>query len=204
MKKLVQHKEQKNKIQNTFQQLNQEYWKSCPYFYFQYFDDLGPTWQARQKLRLILLNHLEEFISLDPYRAELATPGKKPSIPFASISISHCRILGGFIFSINSHIPIGLDIEEVKRVKPNMIARLSQQQEIQQAPTDSLLWVAKESSFKCLPISTGQMFLSHIYISHWQTLQSNAYSFSFQAKSFHGKGIAFLEEDLAIAHARMC
>lgn len=199
-----QHKEQQNKIQNTFKQLNQGYWKSCPYFYFHYFDDLGPTWQARQRLRRILLNHLEEFIHLGQYRVKLSIPGKKPWIPFVSISISHCKVLGGFIFSMDSCMSIGLDIEEVKRVRSDVIARLSQKKEIQQAPTDALLWVAKESSFKCLPQDADCFLLSHVHISNWNILQFKAYSFDFQIKSFHGKGIAFLEGDLAIAHARMC
>ena len=197
------HKNQSHNIQDTFKRLHQRHWKDCPYFYCYPFEKSGPTLQERQRLRAILLNHLERSIPLSKKnKSELSTPGRKPQIPSVSISISHCKVLGGFVFSTDSNVSIGLDLEEAKRVKPSVITHICQKKEVQQAPMNALLWVAKESSFKCLPSNPGQ-FLSHVCILNWQILQSNAYSFCFQTKDDRGQGIAFLEENLAIAYSRI-
>ncbi len=177
------------------------YWGSCPYCYFHFFD--RPTWQERLKLRKILSNHLEKVVHLGADRKKLLMPGKRPWADLASISISHCKILGGFIFSLKLNISVGLDIEQIVRVKPGLIDRLSQVEEVQQAPVNALLWVAKEASFKCIPPGNDSLFISHICIFDWNLLQSDAYSFCFQAKDYKGNGIAFIEKDLVIANAQI-
>ena len=175
--------------------------KSCPYYYFHFFDH--PTWEERLKLREILLNHLEKLIHLGKDKEKLLIPGRRPWISLASISISHCKILGGFIFSLDTNTSIGLDIEEIVRIRPGLTDRLSQKKEVEQAPTDALLWVAKEASFKCLPPNNKSIFMSHIYIFNWSHLHSEAYSFCFQVKDYTGNGIAFIEKDLAVANAQI-
>ena len=192
------HCAEQEKIKNKFRQINFMCWGDSLYCYFCFFDQ--PTWQERLKLRKILLDHLEKFVDLGKDRQKLLTPGKRPWTDLASISISHCKILGGFIFSLKPHIFIGLDIEQIVRVKPCLINRISQREEVQQAPTEALLWVAKEASFKCISPSDKSLLISHIYVSHWNFLQTNAYSFCFKAKNCGGNGIAFIEKDVVIAN----
>ena len=189
------------KIKDTFRQVNLMYWDSCPHCYFHFFDQL--TWEERLKLRKVLSSHLEKSANLGKDKEKLLIPGKQPLTDLASISISHCKILGGFIFSLKPNISIGLDIEQVVRVRPGLINRISQIEEVQQAPTDALLWVAKEASFKCIPLGNDSLFISHICISNWNLLQANAYSFCFQVKDYSGSGIAFIEQDIVIASAQM-
>ena len=186
------------KIQNKFKTLNQA--NNSIYCYFQSWSHpSSPTWQQRLYLRKTLVNYLERHISIKN-KQELLTPGEKPYHPSASISISHCKILGGFIVSFDPQTLIGLDIEEILRVKLTLTNRISQKEEITEAPQIALLWVAKESALKCIPQKEHKSFLiSQIFISNWNLIAPKAYSFCFQAEDYLGTGIAFIEKAVAIA-----
>ena len=188
-------------IKGKFEQINLIYWNSCPSYYFRFFDQ--PTWEERLKLREVLSSHLEKVVDLGADKKKLLMPGKRPWADLASISISHCKVLGGFIFSLKSSISIGLDIEQINRVKPGLVNRLSQIEEVQQAPTDALLWAAKEAAFKCIPPDNDSLLISQVYSFDWSLLEANAYSFCFRVKNYNGTGIAFIEKDIVIANAQI-
>ena len=90
---------------------------------------------------------LESFLKIE----------SKSDQSFFAVSISHCSIfdsksLAGFVCSPkeeNSIASIGLDIEQTNRVSKKSVARVSTSKEQNTSPTPSLLWTAKEASFKC-------------------------------------------------------
>jgi hypothetical protein len=71
-----------------------------------------------------------------------------PDLPNASVSISHNPSLGGFAYTRAKTPSIGFDIEEIARIHPKPVARISKPEELTQSP--ARLWVAKEAAFKAL------------------------------------------------------
>ena len=97
----------------------------------------------------------------------LLKPGRKPECPFAAISVSHCSYIGVFLIAFSDHLSIGFDIEEKQRVTKQILSRIALKQEIQQSPSPSLLWTAKEAGFKCLSRQKN-LTLSDCLISNWR------------------------------------
>jgi hypothetical protein len=71
-----------------------------------------------------------------------------PKLENKFVSISHCPILGGFALCNQT---IGLDLEQKQRLSLSLIQRVSDTDEIQMFPEDSVqaLWTIKESVYKC-------------------------------------------------------
>lgn len=66
------------------------------------------------------------------------------------VSISHCKSLGGY--ALNLKKDIGFDVEELKRIKPEIIQRIATQKD-KEIFTDNdsyFLWVIKEAAFKLM------------------------------------------------------
>lgn len=188
------------------------------------FDPLGATKDMRIKIRQMLVEELDRIsheLSAPiaenwplNWREKLHQLENRPYLPNVSISISHCPLVGGFIFSMDQHVSLGLDIEKVSRVN-RVIEYVSSQEEIKQMPMKPLLWVAKEAVFKSVPplpslISeeqetgrTKNHYLSDSFIFDWKKSGDNSYHFQFHVKKKGacGRGIAFLTGDIAVGYA---
>ena len=90
--------------------------------------------------------------------------GEKPDCPFISFSISHCDHLGAFLFTFNWKTSIGFDVEQRQRITEKLVGRISSKKEIQQSPSPSLLWTAKEAGLKCLSNKKNPILLSECFI----------------------------------------
>lgn len=106
-----------------------------------------------------------------------------------SVSISHAKGIGAWV-AVKRPAKIGLDIEEVSRVREDIIERVSTTQEILSAPQPAFLWCAKESYFKSLeehqPIAVTQL-----KILRWEKLEENLYSFH-GSNALGGEGLVLL------------
>ena len=118
--------------------------------------------------------HASEFSSEDIFNLQnLSAP---PRLNKKFVSISHCQSLGGFVTSSQ---PVGFDIEEITRIKPEVIQRISQDVEIKSAPQLFYLWPAKEAAFKALSLhrkSNSQekpTVASDVRIQNWKEIKSN-------------------------------
>ncbi len=67
------------------------------------------------------------------------------------LSISHCKSLGGYALYLKKEI--GFDIEEMSRITPKIIKRISTQknQLFFNKENQKFLWVIKEAAFKFMP-----------------------------------------------------
>lgn len=138
----------------------------------------------------------------------------------AAVSVSHCPLLGGFVFSLNSNISIGLDVEVAARVNRRLIQRVSRLGEIAKAPDNALLWTAKEAACKCISFNQKTSLLKDCIISHWTKTDKIIHHFTFKGiitdpfqevndnKSFcrqsvSGIGSAFRFGPLAFSYAQV-
>jgi len=95
------------------------------------------------------------------------------------VSISHTQMYGGFILS-SKYLKIGLDLEFVDRIRPEIVQRVSTKNEVLMAPDAYRLWTAKEASFKAHYPKNPEV-LSKIQIENWQQLDSGIYTFEFMS-----------------------
>ncbi len=187
-------------IQSQFVKLNQKCWCSsiCGHFYF-----LGPpNYKVRLQLRQSLVSQLEKQTILGVYRQPLLTPGGPPKGPGMAISISHCRILAGFIFEYSPNIFLGLDIEQKSRITKRVVNRVSNKEEIISAPSLALLWGAKEAAFKTIDEKNSKITLSNVRMTNWKVLDQRSHGFVFCCKAFQGEGYIFESGDLIFAISR--
>ena len=182
------------------------------YFRCKVFGPEGPTYKARKNLRELLVKELEKaqssiknpLVFSQKQRTALLTPGTRPQNPVTSISVSHCPVAGGFVFSFNKKISLGLDMEQSHRVSLPVISRISTREEIRQAPARSLLWTAKEAVFKCVTSEKTDhknLLLKDMLISKWKQKDPENRLFQFQVKNsgIKGQGVAFFMNNLAFS-----
>ncbi len=114
------------------------------------------------------------------------------------VSISHCQSLGGFVTSSQ---PVGFDIEEIARIKPEVIQRTSQEVEIKSAPQLYYLWPAKEAAFKALSLYRKEKptVASDLRIQNWKQIQSNFGSF-YSFDVFHSENLSLKQGHGYIFH----
>ena len=149
------------------------------------------AWQNRKHLRENLVQTIEQkykkILTLEE-KKNLLTPGFPPQLLFASISISHCAFLGGFVISSSEvgnelslvlkpssakrQIFIGFDVEELGRAKEKTVLRISNQEELNKAPSPSALWSAKEAAYKSLSLLRKGTYIKDISIFDWQLVSS--------------------------------
>ena len=193
------------KLRVQFEFLSKKLFGDYLYCHFIEFGNLGPTLERRIELRKSLVERLK--ISFGHFKKDweklLLIPGEPPIIPDISISISHCPLMGGFVFSFDKKTSIGFDIEISDRVD-RAIEYLSTYKEIKEAPEKSLLWVAKESVFKCIPLKEEKHFLRDSLIFNWNEIDGGGYKFKFyvEKKKIMGKGLAFLVGKLGVGYAQ--
>ncbi len=151
----------------------------------------------REKIREALSLALNEDLT------DLALP---PRPRAHSASISHCRFAGGYA-AVSQPTCLGFDLELVARVKPEIIARMSREEEMKNAPSPAHLWTAKEAAFKSLAQNDEVSLMSEITIGAWRRIDGSANLseiFEFrvsipQTDRFDGQGVVFTGESVSIA-----
>lgn len=105
-----------------------------------------------------------------------------PTLEHGSVSIAHCRTLGGYAWTSSRGL-LGVDVEEAGRLGPAAIARVSTPVELQNCPDQKFLWVAKEAGFKALAAATGVPTVSEVVIDNWNPAEGRSKDFwSFRAQ----------------------
>ena len=185
--------EQINDIVKIFHQIGRN--MSHPFFYCELHSlKTQVNWKDRCYLRKHLVAALKT--QYKKYRDQLWTDQTSDAIykewdrlllpayslqnSIAAISISHCPLLGGFIFSLNPNISIGLDIEVAARVSRQLLYRISHPEEIAQVPDNALLWTAKEAVCKCISLNQLTVLLKDCFISHWTKTDEVIHHFTFE------------------------
>ena len=167
--------------------------------------------KERKELRQKLIDQMKSHIDYKKHKtvfnwSRLLKIGTKPVCPFASLSISHCGDLGACLFVFDKTLSIGFDVEHKKRITKAIVDRISSKKEVQQAPSPSLLWVAKEASFKCLSDNKAPLLLSDCLISKWKKEKTKEiYLFDFYSKMMDKRsfGVACFIDGLALAYAEI-
>ncbi|RZA11467.1 MAG: 4'-phosphopantetheinyl transferase superfamily protein, partial [Proteobacteria bacterium] len=123
--------------------------------------DVREEWSARhsdsrEKIRAALSARWSEDLS------DLSAP---PRSLKSAISISHCRLVGGFALA-PSEWALGFDVEEAARVRESVMERVTTSQERAEAPSLGALWAAKEAGFKAL--SSQISLISEISVGGWR------------------------------------
>jgi hypothetical protein len=167
---------------------------------------LNPLWKSaaanhRQLIRECLATQFSSHFS----RLQLAQLNDltwRPQASDGSISISHCRALGGFAFSVHK---CGFDVEEIKRISSDILKRTCTETELSEAPQTEFLWCAKEAGFKALSTETGEpLNVGDLQCYDWQSHFENQV-FSFRLKSEKtldfglNKGFIFSEREMLFA-----
>ena len=193
-------------IKNKFFELSRHCWHSAFHAHFYFLSPPGPDRETRFQLRRNLVIHLEKLFNLGEKRKQLLEPGLAPRCSGLAISISHCRLLAGFIFESSSDSSLGLDIEERLRVTHRLVRAVATDGELSQAPCPAFLWSAKESAFKAVNSPERKLVLGQIRIDGWQPFflsGSKVYTFRFYFGEFQGQGHLFILGGLVFATARM-
>lgn len=81
------------------------------------------------------------------------------------ISLTHSKSIGGYL---GAPFPCGLDTEQMIRVQPKTVARISTEEEMGKAPHPAFLWAAKEAVFKALHAFQQPEVASQIEITQWK------------------------------------
>lgn len=97
-----------------------------------------------------------------------------PQHPELSISLSHCASYSAFSWCSLAN-KMGLDIEDVQKIKASTVERMSTSLEQTLAPRLDLLWSCKESVFKA--VSPRAKTLSFVEIFDWKVLRDETWSF---------------------------
>jgi hypothetical protein len=92
-----------------------------------------------------------------------------------TISISHCKGLGGFAIA-PPRFSLGLDIEYSARVGRSDISRVAfDPVEIAESPTPSVFWAAKEAAFKSMEGHYQPRGLKDLRIGSWSQIERGVF-----------------------------
>ncbi len=131
--------------------------------------------EYRTQLRRALC---EKLISMGVQfdREQVMDLSKWPLAEGINISLSHCPEAGGWAIT-DWHQSVGFDLEVPKRVKAEVVARVSNPSEVSSAPSAAALWVAKEASFKALRGPRQPLLISQVQISNWKAGRDGEFDF---------------------------
>ena len=133
----------------------------------------------RSDIRNFLAQHFSTYFSREQIM-RLHDLNQRPLISEGSFSVSHCKSLGGFSYSKNSH---GFDLEEKKRISMEILRRTCSPSELESAPTPEYLWVAKEACYKAISTQIDGIAMSDLECDHWQShSENNIYSCRMNSK----------------------
>ena len=168
-----------------------------------------PVQEQRKKLRVNLLKKIQTLFPSntlnEKYKRSILTPGTVPLLSFATISLSHSHNIGGFVISSDTNTAIGFDLEYSLRIKKETVAYISQEQELQEAPSPCALWSAKEAAFKSLHKTQLHSYIKKILISNWvqQAPDTYEYEFNIKEQSLKGRGYIIFFKTLAAGLAQI-
>ena len=129
---------------------------------------LNPGWGSqepdhRQSLRTAIQANVDG-------NAAILDLTRLPKSAAHSISISHCKGLGGFAIA-PAQFALGFDIEVSARVRKSDIARVaSDPAEVAESPTPSAFWTAKEAAFKSLEGHCQPRGLKDLRVGSWSQI----------------------------------
>jgi phosphopantetheinyl transferase (holo-ACP synthase) len=128
-----------------------------------------------QTQRLTLRQRLIETLQQhnEPALPELLDLLKIPQHAHLSLSLSHTKAYSCFGWCAKP-ISLGVDIEDLARLKQSLVARVSSPSEMATAPRWELLWSCKEAVFKAFPPAN---VLSFVEIFDFQPLQNDVWRF---------------------------
>lgn len=137
--------------------------------------NLADNQQTQRKLlRQQLFAKLQESgYSTD---SELLDLLKVPQHNDLSLSLSHCKDYSALAWCLKPQT-LGIDIEDLLRLKKELISRVSSQAEVSQAPRFDLLWSCKEAVFKSLSPSKHLKVLGNVEVFDWNLLRNDTWSF---------------------------
>lgn len=150
----------------------------------------------REKIKFFLNNEKNIYNSV----MNLAT---LPQSEDFHISISHCKMLGGFVLS-NEKAPIGIDIEMSERVKLKTVQRISNHFDHLDFPSPAELWTAKESSFKVIK-KYNPKTISQISITQWEKTNSsfNKFHWALPSLKLSGIGVSLKHKNFSMSLAKL-
>jgi hypothetical protein len=92
-----------------------------------------------------------------------------------SISISHCRGLGGFSIA-PAQFALGFDIEVSARVGKSQISRVAfEPAEVAESPAPGVFWTAKEAAFKSLEGRRQPRGLKDLRVGSWSQMERGVF-----------------------------
>lgn len=121
---------------------------------------------------------------------------RRPQLSEWSISISHCPTVGGWA-ALPRPSRVGVDMEEISRIKLPIIERISLTTEISAAPHPEFLWCAKEAFFKALD-SEQPSVMTELQIGGWSQGPDQSYLYIGEGPK-PGKGCLIAEKDRIIS-----
>lgn len=144
---------------------------------------LNPRWSSlheghRQTLRHAIDKWCEEKSKGNSHcRRSVTNLAELPEAEGHSLSISHCKRVGGFAAARNCHF-VGFDIEINRRLEGVRLGLVSfDEEELKEAPTPAAFWTGKEAAFKCLRGPNQPRGLKDIRIGRWETVEPNIHRF---------------------------
>lgn len=177
-----------------------------------FFNKNNSSPEQRKELREQLIQKIETIkkLSLEQKKSML-TLDVPPQVPFASLSLSHCALMGGFIISPLVHFSLGFDLEKKNRAKEKTVLRISTQDELNQSPSASALWSAKEAVYKSISQYQNHTHIKQISIFDWQPTSSKKeitkiydYQFKTENTNIKGKGFVCLIANIVVGFAFHC
>ena len=181
-----------------------------------FFDKKSSSLSNKKALRKQLAREMEKQGALSPaQKKKILRPGALIQVSFASFSLSHCSLAGGFIIAPargdglavedSGLFPyLGFDLELSGRAKEKTVLRISNESELSGSPSPSALWSAKESAYKSLNRLSNPIGIRQTVIFDWRAVSGSKvydYRFSVESTGIKGKGFVCFFEDLVIACA---
>lgn len=159
---------------------------------FEFFVD--SEWSSRRPAyRAILRQEIRTRFKATPAILDLTAI---PKLPSHSLSISHCRAVGGFCVADKSaHPAIGFDVELNERVHLRHLRQVADEAELHRAPTIQALWTAKEAAYKCLQGPLQPKGVKDVRITRWRLLDAKTFGFEVEGVS-DVRGVAVENENL--------
>lgn len=121
----------------------------------------------RELIRQSISQNLTDLKNAD--QKALADLGTPPRPHNWCVSISHALNCGGWM-AVRRPSQIGWDVELKSRLRPELIERVCEPDELEAAPRVGLLWSAKESYFKALEDEQPPT-ISALTILDWEELR---------------------------------
>lgn len=189
----------------------------CPlYCYLNFIDTKKSPIKQRYFLRKTLIQKIKLLypqklcIKQENTLLNLNTP---PALNGASISITHSQQIEGFILASPFKYSLGFDLEILERAKTKTVLRISNKQELNKAPSNSILWSAKEAAYKSIKLSC--IYITQVEIFDWEPITLNnssdkmlkntklkIYHYKFKAKNNTGNGFISVINTLVIGFAK--